>query len=81
MTRHQLRTLAEISGGRAFFIAQMRELDKIYDEIDEELRTQYLLAYTSNSEQPSDEMREIEVEVKRKRVDVRTIKGYYPGGF
>ena len=81
MTRHQLKTLAEVSGGRAFFIAQKNELNKIYDEIDEELRTQYLLAYTSNSTLPSDEMREIEVEVKRKGVDVRTIKGYYPGGF
>jgi len=81
MTRHQLRTLAEKSGGRAFFIAQKNELNKIYDEIDEELRTQYLLSYTSNSTQSSDEMREIEVEVKRKGVDVRTITGYYPGGF
>lgn len=81
MTRHQLRSLAETSGGRAFFIAQKNELNRIYEEIDEELRTQYLLAYTSNSTRPSDEMREVEVKIERKGVDVRTIKGYYPGGF
>ncbi len=81
LTRHQLRTLAEVSGGRAFFIAEKKELNTIYDEIDEELRTQYLLAYTSNSTQPPEKMRKIEVEVERKRIDVRTIKGYYPGGF
>ncbi len=55
--------------------------NRIYEEIDEELRTQYLLAYTSNSTRPSDEMREVEVKIERKGVDVRTIKGYYPGGF
>ena len=81
LTRHHLRTLAELSGGRSFFVAQKNELNKIYEEIDEELRTQYILAYTSNSKLPSDEMREIEVEVSRKGVDVRTIAGYYPGGF
>ena len=81
LTRHHLKTLAELSGGRSFFVAKKNELDRIYEEIDEELRTQYILVYTSNSTRPSDEMREIEVEVKRKGVDVRTISGYYPGGF
>lgn len=81
MTRHQLRSLAEMSGGRSFFIAKKIELNRIYEEIDEELRTQYLLVYTSNSTRSSDGMREVEVEVGRKGVDVRTISGYYPGGF
>ncbi|MEN8164644.1 MAG: VWA domain-containing protein [Acidobacteriota bacterium] len=81
LTRHHLKTLAKLSGGRSFFVAKKNELDRIYEEIDEELRTQYILAYTSNSTRPSDEMREIEVEIERKGVDVRTISGYYPGGF
>jgi Ca-activated chloride channel family protein len=80
-TRHQLRRLSEITGGRAFFIAEGSELNRIYEEIDRELRTQYLLAYTSSSTKPSDELREIEVEVDRKGLEVRTISGYFPGGF
>ena len=53
-------------------------LDKIYAEIETELRTQYLIAYTSNSGKPADELRKIKVEVDRKGLKVRTIAGYYP---
>ncbi len=81
LTRHHLRTLSELSGGRSFFIAEKNELKRIYKEIDRELRTQYLLVYTSSSSRAAEEMREIKVEVKRKGVDVRTLSGYYPGGF
>jgi Ca-activated chloride channel family protein len=80
-TRYQLRKLSEITGGRAFFITEGSGLDRIYEEIDRELRTQYLLAYTSSSTRPSDELREIEVEVDRRGLKVRTISGYFPGGF
>jgi VWFA-related protein len=78
--RWQLGKLAEITGGKAFFIGNQAELDKIYAEIDRELRTQYLLAYTSTSERPPTELRKVRVEVNRKGVKVRTISGYYPGG-
>jgi VWFA-related protein len=78
--RYQLSKLAEITGGQAFFVSGDTELERIYSEIDRELRTQYLLAYTSSSEKPSDELRKVKVEVDRKKVRVRTISGYYPGG-
>jgi VWFA-related protein len=80
VTRWQLNKLSQITGGKAFFINDRSELDKIYAKIDRELRTQYLIAYTSNSDKPPDQLRKIEVEVDRKRVKVRTISGYYPGG-
>ena len=79
-TRWQLSKLASVTGGRAFFVSEKSELDTIYEEINRELRTQYLLAYTSNSEKPPDELRKIKVEVDRKKVKVRTITGYYPVG-
>ena len=44
------------------------------------MRTQYLIAFTSDSERPPDELRKIKVEVDRKKVKVRTIAGYYPVG-
>jgi VWFA-related protein len=79
-TRWQLSKLASVTGGRSFFVTQDSELERIYEEINRELRTQYLLAYTSNSERPADELRKIKVEVDRKNVKVRTITGYYPVG-
>ncbi len=79
-TRYQFNKLAGATGGKAFFVSEKSELDAIYEEINGELRTQYLIAYTSNSEQPADQLRKIKVEVDRKGVKVRTISGYYPAG-
>lgn len=79
-TRWQFNKLASATGGRAFFVSEKSGLDAIYDEINREMRTQYLIAYTSNSERPPDELRKIKVEVDRKKVKVRTITGYYPVG-
>jgi VWFA-related protein len=81
MTRYQLKRLSATTGGRAFFVGRKSDLDSIYEEIDRELRAQYLLAYTSSSEKPNDELRKIDVRVKTEnRVKVRTITGYFPGG-
>jgi VWFA-related protein len=79
-TRWQISKLASTTGGRAFFVSEKSELDAIYEEINRELRTQYLIAFTSNSERPPDELRKIKVRVDRKKVKVRTISGYYPIG-
>ena len=78
--RYQLKKLSEITGGRSFFLPRDAELVSVYETINQELRTQYVLAYTSTSEAPADELREVEVKVARKGVRVRTISGYYPGG-
>ena len=79
-TRWQINKLASVTGGRAFFVSEKSGLDRIYADINRELRTQYLIAYTSNSEKPLDELRKIKVEVDRKGIKVRTITGYYPAG-
>jgi len=79
-TRWQLSKLADATGGRSFFVSEKSELDDIYAEINRELRTQYLLAYSSNSEEPPDKLRKIKVEVDRPKTKVRTITGYYPYG-
>ena len=80
ITRFQLKRLCAITGGRAFFVSEASDLDRIYSEIDRELRSQYLLSYTSTSVKPSDELRRIEVKVDaEERVRVRAMTGYYPG--
>ena len=79
-TRWQFNKLASATGGRAFFVSEKSGLDAIYEEINREMRTQYLIAFTSDSDRPPDELRKIKVEVDRKKVKVRTIAGYYPVG-
>ena len=73
-----LTQVAEETGGRAFFIEDLAELGPIYESIQDELRSQYLIAYQSSSTKDAAEFRAIRVEVERKGVEVRTLSGYYP---
>ena len=54
-----------------------RELRPVYREIEQELRSQYLLAYNSNQEGAGDAFRPVQVRVAGGR-RARTMSGYYP---
>ncbi len=75
--RNKLNDLAGVTGGRSFFISRAEELAPVYDDIERELRSQYLLAYTSDRGGGSDDYREVEVRVAG-RFKARTISGYFP---
>jgi len=76
--KNKLTELARETGGRNFMIAKAAELVNVYREIEEELRSQYLLAYSSDRPSPNGEFREIEVKVEGGKYKARTIRGYYP---
>ena len=76
--RSDLRRLADETGGRSFFINKVQELPEIYDLIQQELRSQYLLAFQSSSSEDSESFRPLEVKTSRRDLDVKTISGYYP---
>ncbi|MEM6792815.1 MAG: VWA domain-containing protein [Acidobacteriota bacterium] len=76
--RRVLRRLAEQTGGRTFFPDDSAELRSIYDTIQKELRSRYLLAYQSSNTSDRDDFRAIEVEVARSGVEAKTLRGYYP---
>ena len=77
--RGVLKSLARETGGEAFFPKSVEGLPAVYDRIAELLRSQYLLWYPSDSSKPEDAFREIRVEVADPALEVRTIRGYYPG--
>jgi len=74
--RGHLSELAASSGGRVFFVAHAGELTGVYAQIEQELRSRYLLAY--NSDRKADDLGFRPVEVKVKRGKARTARGYYP---
>jgi VWFA-related protein len=74
-----LKSLARQTGGEAFFPKKVDELPAVYDRIAELLRSQYLLWYPSDSSKPVEQFREIRVEVEGDDLEVKTIRGYYPG--
>ncbi len=79
--RLKLSRLADETGGRAYIIQKATELERIYDIIQSELRSQYLLAYQSNKgREPGDaeKFRAVEVKVARPGLEAKTLRGYYP---
>jgi hypothetical protein len=49
LARSHLQKLAEETGGRSFYIERAAELERIYAQVQEELRAQYVIAYQSTS--------------------------------
>ena len=72
-----LRQLAQLTGGRAFFPLEARDLTAVYGEIREELSSQYSLAYESTNARRNGQYRHIAVRIHRVGVVARTRPGYY----
>jgi VWFA-related protein len=72
-----LRTLAQQTGGRAFFPAKIDDLSGVYAQIGEELASQYTLGYTSRNPRRDGAWRRVLVQVARPNTTARTKNGYY----
>ena len=76
-----LRELAQETGGRAFFPDQVEELAGIYQQISDELSSQYSLGYVSANPLRNGQWRRIVVQLKRENTIARTKQGYFgPSG-
>ena len=70
--------IADATGGRAFFPFQLRDVSDAFLSIQEELRSQYALAYKPENFLPDGRYRTIEIMAPSGRaLKVRTRKGYY----
>ncbi len=72
-----LERIAEATGGRAFFPFQMRDVSDAFLSIQEELRSQYAMAYKPANFIADGRYRTIEILAQDKGLRVRTRKGYY----
>ncbi len=73
-----LVTLAEETGGIAFFTGDMLSLERSFTKISKELRAQYLLTYKPLNDRYDGSFRKIEVKLATGRGDlkIRTKRGY-----
>jgi VWFA-related protein len=71
-------TLAEETGGIAFFTGDMLSLERSFTKISKELRAQYLLTYKPLNDRYDGSFRKIEVKLAGGRGDLklRTKHGY-----
>ncbi len=76
---HALETMTDTTGGAMFYPDTPQELGAIFDRIDRELRTQYLLAYYPTPRGPANTYRSIAVAVNSSGYHVRHRKSYLTG--
>jgi Ca-activated chloride channel family protein len=75
--RYKLDRICRETGGTTFYIDQARDLQRVYDDIQAELRSQYVLGfYPAADVKPGSKWREVTVQVTEGKV--KTIKGYFP---
>ena len=72
-----LERIAEATGGRAFFPFQIRDVSDAFRSIQDELRSQYAMAYKPSDFAADGRYRTIEILAQEKGLKVRTRKGYY----
>ena len=76
---HAMITLAEDTGGKSFY-AYEGGLDKAFELVSEDLRTQYLIGYYPRNQEPGRDFHRIEVTIPRAAPDAFNIRhksGYY----
>lgn len=75
---HALETLAEETGGVAFFTGDMLSLERAFTKISKELRAQYLVTYKPANDRYDGSFRKIDVRLAegRKDLKVRVKNGY-----
>jgi VWFA-related protein len=77
-----LQKIAEATGGRAFFPKKEPDLKNAFAEIENELRSQYLVAYTSSNKNRDGAFRQTHIEVinpglRSQQLKLRHRPGYY----
>jgi VWFA-related protein len=72
------KKLTDETGGRTIVVRSQNKMEEAFDEISEELRSQYTIAYYSTNTARDGSYRKIKVDTTRpKDLDVLTRRGYY----
>lgn len=72
-----LKKMSEETGGRMFRVDRKMGLQEIFNEIQQEMRSQYAISYTPTNSDRNGEFRKIEIRPSRKDLRVQARKGYY----
>ena len=73
-----LRRLSRNTGGRVIKVGKPKDMGVAFEQIAEELRSQYSLGYTPSSKKDGVGFRKIEVRVRGGKYKVQARRGYYP---
>jgi VWFA-related protein len=71
------KKLTDETGGRTIVVRNEKKLEEAFDQISEELRSQYTLGYYSTNGAHDGTYRKLKVDTTRKDLDVLSRRGYY----
>lgn len=77
VTEPMLEGMSRSTGGRMYYIHQIGELAEVYDQINAELRNQYVLTLTTDGPLDDTELGKIEIKLKGTGLSARTAVGQY----
>jgi VWFA-related protein len=72
-----LKQMSEDTGGRLLRVDRKNRLTDIFNQIQEEMRSQYAIGFTSSNEKKDGSFRRIEIHTRDKNLKVQARKGYY----
>lgn len=73
----ELRRMSDATGGRVFHIDRRTTLDDAFKDIQEEMRSQYSLGYSSTNPKKDGSYRKLDIRMSNKDQKVQARKGYY----
>ncbi len=76
--RGGLQRMSRETGGGYFEVSRGQSIDAIYQRIEEELRSQYSIGYTSDRAVTGGSFRTIKLKTRREDLVVQARRGYYP---
>jgi len=71
------KKMADETGGRVIEVHNTKSLEKAFDELSEELRSQYVLGYYPTNNKRDGSFRKIRVEITRPGLKILARRGYY----
>ncbi|HJT89489.1 MAG TPA: VWA domain-containing protein [Bryobacteraceae bacterium] len=73
----ELHRMSDETGGQVFKVDRKHTLDQVFQEIQDEMRSQYSIAYTPTNDSKDGSYRRLDIRLARKDLKVQARKGYY----
>jgi len=72
-----LRTMSEETGGRVFYVGKKHPLPQVFEELQQEMRSQYAISYTPANQKLDGSFRRVTLRTRDHNLKVQARKGYY----
>jgi VWFA-related protein len=72
-----MRKMSDETGGRVYKVDRKHTLDQVFKELQEEMRSQYSIAYTPANDRKDGSYRKLDIKLSNKDLKAQARKGYY----